>query len=79
LPKQPIVSGDKLIKVLKKLGYAVIRQRGSHIMLRKNSEAGQHNLTIPNHPEIAKGTLNDILSKVAIWNNISKEELLKML
>jgi predicted RNA binding protein YcfA (HicA-like mRNA interferase family) len=79
LPKQPIISGEKLIKVMKKLGYTVIRQRGSHIMLRKISEAGEHNITIPNHPEIAKGTLNDILSKVSIWNNTSKDDLLDML
>ena len=79
MPKLPVVSGEKLIKVLSKLGYQVIRQRGSHVQLRNTTEAGDHHITIPRHPELAKGTLNDILTKVAIWNNISRDELIRML
>jgi len=75
----PVVSGDKLIKLLTKLGYEIVRQKGSHVRLRKKTEIGEHNITVPKHKEIAKGTLNDILSKVSLWNNISKEELVKML
>jgi len=79
LPKLPVISGDKLIKLLTKLGYEIVRQKGSHVRLRKKTEIGEHNITVPKHREIAKGTLNDILSKVSLWNNISKEELIKML
>ena len=75
MPKLPVISGDKLIKLLTKLGYEIVRQKGSHIRLRKKTEIGEHNITVPKHREIAKGTLNDILSKVSLWNNISKEEL----
>ena len=38
-----------------------------------------HNITIPYHDEIAKGTLNTILNDVSKWNNIPKEELIKRL
>ncbi|MCL0103498.1 type II toxin-antitoxin system HicA family toxin [Dehalococcoidia bacterium] len=79
MPKLPVISGDKLIKLLTKLGYEVVRQRGSHIRLKKTTKMGEHNITVPKHREIAKGTLNDILSKVSLWNNISKDELIKML
>ncbi|MDL1957619.1 MAG: type II toxin-antitoxin system HicA family toxin [Candidatus Desulfofervidus auxilii] len=79
MPKLPVVSGDKLIKLLTRLGYEIVRQKGSHVRLRKKTEIGEHNITVPKHKEIAKGTLNDILSKVSLWNNISKEELVKML
>ena len=79
LPKLPVVSGKDLIKFLKKLGYEVVRQRGSHVRLRKETENGIHNITIPYHDEIAKGTLNAILSDVSKWNNIPKEELIKRL
>ncbi|MHC1610300.1 MAG: type II toxin-antitoxin system HicA family toxin [Candidatus Methanospirareceae archaeon] len=79
MPKLPVISGDKLIKLLTKLGYEIVRQKGSHVRLRKKTEIGEHNITVPKHREIAKGTLNDILSKVSLWNNISKEELIKML
>ncbi len=79
MPKLPVISGDKLIKLLINLGYEVVRQKGSHIRLRKKTEIGVHNITVPKHREIAKGTLNDILSKVAIWNNIPKEKLIELL
>ena len=79
MPKLPVVSGDQLIKFLTSLGYEIVRQKGSHVRLRKVTNAGEHNITIPRHPTIAKGTLNDILSKVAIWNNTSKEKLIEML
>ena len=79
MPKLPVVSGDQLIKLLLKLGYEIVRQKGSHVRLRKITDAGEHNITVPRHSEIAKGTLNDILSKVSIWNNISKEKLIELL
>jgi predicted RNA binding protein YcfA (HicA-like mRNA interferase family) len=75
--KLPIVSGEQLIKTLRKLGYEVVRQRGSHIRLKKMTEGGVHSITVPNHLEIAKGTLNDILTRVSERNQISKEHLIK--
>ena len=77
--KVPSISGKKLITFLNKLGYRIIRQHGSHVRLEKNTPAGVHKITIPNHNPVAKGTLNDILSRVSIWNQISKEELIKKL
>ena len=79
MPKLPVVSGDRVIKLLLRLGYEIVRQKGSHVRLRKITEAGEHNITVPRHEEIAKGTLNDILSRIAIWNNISKDELIDLL
>ena len=79
MPKLPVVSGEQLIKLLLKLGYEIVRQKGSHVRLRKITEVGEHNITVPRHNEIAKGTLNDILSKVSVWNNISKEKLIELL
>ncbi len=78
-PKLPQIGGQDLVRVLKKLGYEVIRQKGSHIRLRKTTNVGEHNVTVPEHKTIAKGTLNDIIAKVSLWNNISKDELIKML
>ena len=78
MQKLPIVSGEKLVKLLLNLGYEIVRQRGSHVRLRKQTEVGEHNITVPMHSEIAKGTLNDILSKVSIWNNIPKGKLIEM-
>ncbi|MFA6371631.1 MAG: type II toxin-antitoxin system HicA family toxin [Methanothrix sp.] len=77
--KRPVVSGEKLLKVLARLGYETVRQRGSHIRLRKPTAAGDHNITVPLHDELAKGTLNDILSQVSIWNGISEDNLIEMI
>ncbi|MDP6155821.1 MAG: type II toxin-antitoxin system HicA family toxin [Candidatus Thermoplasmatota archaeon] len=68
----PVISGKKLIKALAKIGYYVRDQRGSHIHLR---HPYKNPLTIPNHKEIAKGTLRAIL-RVA---DIPVEELLELL
>jgi len=79
MPRLPQVSGRALVKLLHALGYESIRQRGSHVRLRKISPLGEHNLTVPDHKILAKGTLNDILTRVSLWNGIPKEELLDRL
>ncbi len=75
----PVISGKKLISFLNEMGYQVVRQRGSHVRLEKSTEAGVHKITIPNHDPIAKGTLNDILTKVSVWNQMPKAKLIDRL
>lgn len=77
--KLPAVSGKKLIHFLESLEYYFVRQRGSHIRLEKATSAGKHKLTIPDHNPVAKGTLADILSKVSIWCQVDKQELINRL
>ena len=58
-PRQPVLSGDRLIKALAKDGWEAVRQRGSHVRLKKS---GRRNaLVVPLHREIKKGTLAGIL------------------
>ncbi len=79
MARLPQVSGKNLIKLLRSLGYSVVRTRGSHVRLRKATEAGEHNITVPNHRVVAKGTLNDILSAVSVQNGIPRERLTNQL
>ena len=79
MPKLPQVSGNDVVRLLQSLGYEVVRQRGSHMRLRKVTPLGEHNITIPAHKVLAKGTLGDILSRVSLWNNIPKENLIDKL
>lgn len=79
MPRLPQVSGRALVKLLYSLGYETVRQKGSHVRLRKTTTLGEHNLTVPDHKSLAKGTLNDILTRVSLWNGIPKEELLDRL
>lgn len=75
----PVVSGKTLMKVLQKLGYEIIRQKGSHVQIRLQSEYGEHTITIPLHDEIAPGTLNDIIGKVSLRSGISKQALIEII
>ena len=61
----PRISGRELVKALGKVGYEVDRQRGSHIVLR-NVEAPYRRLTVPDHDEIAKGTLRGIIRQAGL-------------
>lgn len=57
-------SGEEIVKALRRIGYYVDHQRGSHIFMH-NLEQNK-SVIIPNHKELRKGTLNNILKKVGI-------------
>ena len=65
------VSGGDAVNALQRLGFAVVRQEGSHIRMAK----GACRVTIPNHREIAPKTLQSILRQAGI----SVEEFLAKL
>lgn len=71
MPKLPIVSSVEAIKALKRLGFDVTRQRGSHIVLRKGSSG----CVVPNHRELKTGTLSGILRQAGV----SPEEFIEAL
>lgn len=72
-PKPPAVSGRKLVKLLSKLGYKKVSQRGSHIKL-KNDQTGSV-LVIPDHKELDRWTLRTILKQADLSEDILKEYL----
>lgn len=59
------LSGHELAKMLRRYGYEVIRQTGSHIRLKSNLRGADHQVTVPNHKTLKLGTLNAIISAVA--------------
>lgn len=61
----PRVSGREAVKALGKIGYVVDRQRGSHIVLR-HATPPYRRLTVPDHAEIAKGTLRSIIRQAGL-------------
>jgi predicted RNA binding protein YcfA (HicA-like mRNA interferase family) len=72
------ISGAELARLLKKQGYEVTRQTGSHLRLTTN-ERSQHHITIPNHSPIKVGTLSGIMADVAAHFEISRDELVQRL
>jgi predicted RNA binding protein YcfA (HicA-like mRNA interferase family) len=73
VPKLPVLSAREVIKVLSKLGFHVVRQTGSHIHLWH--DAKRVLVTVPNHSELAKGTLVSILKQA----RLSRKEFLERL
>jgi predicted RNA binding protein YcfA (HicA-like mRNA interferase family) len=60
--KLPVLSGKEAIACLEKLGFVTVRQRGSHIVLRR----GPSGCVVPNHKELKSGTLAGILKQAGI-------------
>ena len=65
MTKLPVVSGKNVVKALHKIGYEIDHQTGSHIILRHFFPPYKR-ITVPNHKEIAKGTLKSILRQVKL-------------
>jgi predicted RNA binding protein YcfA (HicA-like mRNA interferase family) len=60
----PVVSGAQLVRVLEKLGWDVVRQRGSHVRLKHPDRSTF--LVVPLHKELKRGTLGGILRDAAL-------------
>jgi predicted RNA binding protein YcfA (HicA-like mRNA interferase family) len=61
MPKLRVLSGREVLKILHEFGFQEFAQRGSHIKVRRVLEGGQRQtLTVPNHNEIDRGTLQAI-------------------
>jgi predicted RNA binding protein YcfA (HicA-like mRNA interferase family) len=72
------LSGSDLAQTLRKLGYSITRQSGSHLRLTTH-ERGEHHLTIPQHAPLRIGTLSAILADVAAHFELSRGQLLEKL
>ena len=60
------ISGEEAIRALKKLGFTKIRQRGSHVILKKHTDEGDIGCVVPLHDELAIGTLRGILKQAKL-------------
>lgn len=71
--KLPRLSGRECIKALEKNGFYTVRQKGSHVVLRKNEPFYQ--LVVPDHKELDIGTLRAIIKQ----SGMSVEEFMKLI
>jgi predicted RNA binding protein YcfA (HicA-like mRNA interferase family) len=62
MPKLPHVSGREAVRALEKLGFAQLRQKGSHLIMRR----GAVGCVVPMHREIKIGTLTGILRQAGV-------------
>lgn len=62
MAKLPVLSGRALVRLLEKAGFEVVRQRGSHVSLRK----AERGTVVPLHDELSPGTLLGILRQAGL-------------
>jgi len=75
LAKLPRLSGKEVVKALKKAGFIVARQRGSHVIMIKETISGKIPTVVPQHKEIDTGTLLEIIRQ----SKMTRDEFLKLL
>jgi predicted RNA binding protein YcfA (HicA-like mRNA interferase family) len=61
----PRICGREVVQALKRIGYEQDRQRGSHMILRQ-TDSPHRRVTVPDHKEVAKGTLRAIIREVGL-------------
>ena len=74
MTRLPVLSGNDLVKILSKAGFQFSRQKGSHIILVKFVENKKRAVVVPNHKEIDRGTLSEIIRQAGL----GKDEFLRL-
>jgi predicted RNA binding protein YcfA (HicA-like mRNA interferase family) len=69
------VSGEEAIRALERLGFRQVRQRGSHVILKRETAQGVVGCVVPLHRELAIGTLGGILQQARIMPEDFMERL----
>lgn len=66
MPRLRVLSATQVCRILQKHDFVRIRQTGSHIIMRRQLEGRGITVPIPNHSEIARGTLKSIIEQSEI-------------
>lgn len=75
MTRVPVISGRQVVAVLERIGYVVVRRRGSHIRMRNPNEPRRRPVTVPDYSTLKTGTLYAILRDA----RLTVEELRELL
>lgn len=64
MPTLPILSGKQVVRIFEHLGWELVRHRGSHMILVKEGHLAT--LSVPDHKEVARGTLRSLIRSAGI-------------
>ena len=64
MPPVPLLRPREVVRAFERLGWSVARQRRSHIVMTRPGHIAT--LSIPDHPEVARGTLRTLISKAGL-------------
>ncbi|NCR27680.1 MAG: type II toxin-antitoxin system HicA family toxin [Microcystis aeruginosa LE13-04] len=66
MPKLPRISSREAIRSLERLGFEEVRQTGSHVVMKKETEEGKIGCVVPVYQELKVGTLSGILKQAQV-------------
>ncbi len=66
MPKVPSKDYDRIVAALVRLGFAVVRQRGSHIRLERTIGGRTVKITVPAHRPVKRSTLSRLLKQAEV-------------
>ena len=75
MAKLPVVSGERLVRALKRSGFIELRQKGSHVAMERRTPEKVFRTIVPMHRTLAKGTLSDILKQAGLTGDQLRELL----
>jgi predicted RNA binding protein YcfA (HicA-like mRNA interferase family) len=73
------LGGEELVRLLRRYGYRVTRQTGSHVRLTSVARGHEHHCTVPLHKPLRVGTLGSVLKDVASYLEMDRSSLLSEL
>jgi len=62
--KLPVLSGRQVVQIFQRFGWEIARQKGSHIVMIKEGHIAS--LSIPDHKEVARGTLRSLIRSAGL-------------
>ncbi|MEB3312177.1 MAG: type II toxin-antitoxin system HicA family toxin [Snowella sp.] len=62
----PRISSKEAIRAFERLGFEQVRQTGSHVVIKKQTEDGAIGCVVPMHRELKIGTLSGILKQARV-------------
>ena len=72
MPKLKILSGAQVRAILEANGFVFVRQRGSHMIMQPPT--GGRSVPVPDHKEVARGTLRDIISQSGLPRSLFENQ-----
>ena len=75
MSKLPRLSGKEVIKALSKVGFNAVRQKGSHVIMVKQTSEGKVITVVPLHKEVDRGTLLEIIRQA----RLKRDEFINLL
>ena len=73
MPKLGVFSGAEVCRILEAAGFRIVRQRGSHIVMQRQTAEGATTVPVPNHRTVRTGTLLSIIRQ----SGIAREKFLR--